>query len=77
MKHRGQSSLEIYGRTCDGDIAGVRSRHDRPTQRMIRGKSWLAYVTASEVTALEHEVGDDAVEGRLLEALPAGSLAQL
>ena len=35
----------------------------------------LAYVATGEVTALEHEVGDDAVEGRALvaESLLAGA----
>jgi hypothetical protein len=35
------------------------------------------HIVTSEVTTLEHELGDDAVEGRLLVAFASRSLAEL
>lgn len=41
----------------------------------VAGGCWDAHIAASEITALEHELGDDAVEGRALvaEAILAGA----
>ncbi len=40
-------------------------------------EGFFSYVTAGEVTALEHEVRDDAVEGRALVAEAGGAGAEL